>query len=64
MTPYLISAVCLLIAILIGYATGRRVGFRAGKEEGRLLSRLELREQSLRKGVCPTCDKSVGTIQH
>ncbi|ASS75385.1 hypothetical protein CIG75_10540 [Tumebacillus algifaecis] len=57
MTELLMMALFLLV-VLIGYALGRRVGHVAGMREGRILSHIELREESLRKGVCPICDKS------
>lgn len=58
MTSVLLPALFLLFAALVGFAWGRRTGRSAGLQEGRILSRIELREESLRKGVCPTCDKS------
>ena len=48
----------LLVALLVGFASGRRMGFRSGLNEGRALARIELREQSLRRGVCPICDRA------
>jgi len=47
----------LLLAALMGFALGRRVGYTRGVQAGKALCQIELREQSLRKGVCPTCDR-------
>lgn len=53
-----LSALCLLLALLVGYSFGRRTGYTHGLEHGRADCRIELREQSMRRGVCPTCDRS------
>jgi hypothetical protein len=49
----------LLLCVLIGFSTGRRLGYRTGLKDGQALTKIELREDSLRKGVCPICDRSV-----
>jgi hypothetical protein len=60
MTTGLFVCFVLLLCLLIGYSTGRRIGYSRGLSEGRVRSRIELREESLRKGGCPICDcKSV-----
>lgn len=57
MTLIAVIVLVLLLVILIGFAVGRRVGYTHGVQAGKALCQIELREQSLRKGVCPTCDR-------
>ena len=54
----LVGVLLVLCCLLIGYAAGRRLGYLNGLQAGRALSRIELREQSYRQGVCPTCDRN------
>ncbi|MGZ4106920.1 MAG: hypothetical protein ACXVOI_07640 [Tumebacillaceae bacterium] len=49
----------LLLTVLIGFSTGRRHGYRTGLKDGQALTKIELREDSLRKGACPICDRTI-----
>jgi ABC-type microcin C transport system permease subunit YejE len=53
----LLGILLLLLCILIGFSVGRRLGYYDGVEHGRALASIELREQSLREGTCPICDR-------
>ncbi len=44
-----------MIGVGVGYWLGRDEGMRLGEQRGRALCPLELREQALLGGVCPTC---------
>lgn len=58
MISVLLGILLLLLCILIGFSVGRRLGYHDGVEHGRALASIELREQSLREGICPICDRS------
>lgn len=61
MPPFLVSAVAVVIVLLscllIGYASGRRQGLKAGRAYGRAEAGLSLRAESLRTGTCKICDR-------
>lgn len=61
MTAWLLVCLALLLCLLIGFASGRRIGYARGVQEGRARSRIELREHSLRRGICPICDEQTPT---
>jgi hypothetical protein len=49
--------IIVLFFLFIGYAAGRRTGIRMGREKGFSESKLRLREESYRAGICPICDR-------
>lgn len=57
MIPYTWSFLLMLLFLLTGYATGRRIGIRYGRSKGEAQTRIFLREESLRAGRCKTCDR-------
>lgn len=52
-----VGVLLLLLCLLIGFSTGRRIGYRCGVVDGRALTKIELREESLRQGKCTICDR-------
>jgi hypothetical protein len=58
MSYVLVGLLLVLCCVLAGFAAGRRLGYLNGLQAGRAMSRIELREQSYRQGVCPTCDRN------
>jgi len=47
----------VLISLTIGYFWGRYVGYKEGLKEGRNLTPLILRKESLEEGVCVLCNE-------
>ncbi|QQE80976.1 hypothetical protein [Alicyclobacillus sp. SO9] len=50
--------VVFLVGLLFGYMTGKKSGMKISNRRARAAAALELRQESLRDGVCPTCDRS------
>lgn len=52
----LVVMLAAVSALFLGYATGRRIGFRQGHQRGIVEAPLRLRCQAQRVGRCPVCD--------
>jgi len=46
------------VFILIGYATGRRVGIKEGIKKGRALNSISFKLESYYKDICPLCKRN------
>lgn len=58
MMPVTWMILAILMVLLVGYAAGRRQGIRRGRYMGNAESRIRLRQESLREGVCKICDRT------
>ncbi|GBG54745.1 hypothetical protein SPFL3102_01387 [Sporomusaceae bacterium FL31] len=54
----IISGLCLVIGLLIGYVYGKHTGLLIGRTEGNAEMSLLLRQQSLEHGYCVLCATS------
>jgi hypothetical protein len=59
------SALAVLVAALISFAAGRRLGWREGRRRAVAEIPIALRAQALEEGVCPTCGAApTGMVQY
>lgn len=56
MTLILWLLILMLLVFLIGYMVGKKRGIRIGREAGLAESKIMLRAESYRFGICPICD--------